>query len=158
MWQLWGEVRGWEKYKQRSIWKKEKKPQKKKKNEDKQIKIILAFNFELQSVLLSFKVPFLCVWKLTIYNLTIFITWEIWVFNARCGIKLREEGSALEFHICVLKYIMAHAEIEHIKIMSDNCSDQQKKFPFSAMCLYKFNTKSLSPTLPFITNFFYCTR
>ncbi|XP_057665824.1 uncharacterized protein LOC130899701 [Diorhabda carinulata] len=99
---------------------------------------VLAFNFDLQSVLNTPKGaagPLFYVRKLAVYNIT---TYNLGNSDATCYLWDETEGKrgSVEISTCIYNFIMNKPEIRHVRMMSDNCAGQQKNVTFSIMCLH----------------------
>lgn len=59
---------------------------------------------------------------------------------------------SVEISSCIYKYIMAHPDITHVRMMSNSCGGQQKNSNFCAMCLHAVNDH---PCLELIDHVFF---
>lgn len=117
---------------------------------------ILAFNFDLQSVLSTPKGPagqIFYLRKLAVYNLTIY---NLGNQNVSCYLWDETQGNrgANEISTCIFMYIMNHPTITGVRMMSDGCGGQQKNSIFASMCHFAIANH---PTLKTIDHKFFET-
>ncbi|XP_050295978.1 uncharacterized protein LOC126735906 isoform X2 [Anthonomus grandis grandis] len=99
---------------------------------------VLAFNFDLQSVLCTPKGPagqIFYLRKLAVYNLTMY---NLANQKVNCYLWDETQGKrgANEIASCVYDFIMSHTEITTVRMMSDECGGQQKSSIFASLCMH----------------------
>ncbi|KAF6212705.1 hypothetical protein GE061_013231 [Apolygus lucorum] len=117
---------------------------------------ILAFNFDLESVLNTPKGPsgqIFYMRKLPVYNLTIY---NLGNGDGHCYLWDETQGrrGAVEIASCVYSYVMSMDNVKEVRMMSDGCGGQQKNHLFMSMCMLLCRTH---PTLQVVDHKFFET-